>query len=146
MAVVPSSAQLGRFIKRRREDLGIDQEVFAARLGWSDGTQSRIERGRRGLRHDGEVMLLARELQITEDELRAAADVGAGGGGDGEDTPTLREILEEVRELRQEIQELREAVGLDREAKDRTAAQDVAAAVRKVGGRSRRAAGGAPSS
>ena len=72
---MPGGKALGLWIARRREDLGFGQEEFAATLGWSVETQRRIERGRRGLRHDGEVILMARHLQVTEADLQRVGSI-----------------------------------------------------------------------
>jgi hypothetical protein len=70
-----------------------------ARSGWSPRTIVRIEGGERGLRDAGEVVVMARGLELSAEDLSAAAraggwraaGVGAQGGTGGEEEFTLDE-------------------------------------------------------
>lgn len=127
MAGRTGDRSLGRFIARRREDLGLEQVELAERLGWSVGTQRRIEQGHRALRNDGELILLARELRLAEETLRRAAGADnaiagslPGGPPTGLGHETVAAIVrlippEQRRELRALLDEIEsEPAGRDR--------------------------------
>lgn len=48
------------------------QVEFAERVGWAPALQSRIERGVRPLRNDGEVYMVAKALGMEPGELHTA--------------------------------------------------------------------------
>ncbi|MDX6645352.1 MAG: hypothetical protein QOK40_1079 [Miltoncostaeaceae bacterium] len=108
MSRIPPSAGLARAVRGRREELGLNRAQLALRLGWEPGearsgwsprTLARVESGERGLRDAGEVVLMARGLELAEEDLRAAARgggwtavaVGSRGRRRGEDEPTTVE-------------------------------------------------------
>lgn len=67
---------LGKWIARRREDEDLSQAELADRLGWSVETLRRVERGKRGFRNQGEIIAIARELDLPEEKVRDVADGG----------------------------------------------------------------------
>lgn len=78
------SATHGILIRGRREELGLTRMQLSLRLGWTPGQRSgwsprtlvRIEAGERRLCDDGEVVLMARALELPEARLRAALGLG----------------------------------------------------------------------
>ena len=74
----------GTLIRGRREELGLTRMQLSLRLGWTPGQRSgwsprtlvRIEAGERRLCDDGEVVLMARALELPEAQLRAALGLG----------------------------------------------------------------------
>jgi len=94
VAAIPPSQGLAQSVRGRRGELGINRTQLALRLGWnpeearsgwSPRTVVRIEGGERGLRDDGEVVMMARALEISADDLLAAVQSGGWtpGGGRG---------------------------------------------------------------
>ncbi|MGE0025688.1 MAG: helix-turn-helix domain-containing protein [Thermoleophilia bacterium] len=118
MPGIPASKEFGLFVKRRRQDIDLEQTAIAEALGWSVATQGRIERGKRSLRHDGEVKHLADVLKVTQEELREhrlstppveqPADV------------TLDAVLRELQDLRQIVEGMagRQSVSVEELAAD----------------------------
>jgi transcriptional regulator with XRE-family HTH domain len=83
---IAPSLGLALAVRGRREELGLTRAQLALRLGWKPGetrsgwsprTIVRIEGGERELRHGGEVAMVARGLELSEEDLRSAA---RGGG------------------------------------------------------------------
>jgi len=82
-ATVESDAH-GMLIRGRREALGLTRMQLSLRLGWTPGERSgwsprtlvRIEAGQRRLCDEGEVVLMARALELPEAQLRSALGLG----------------------------------------------------------------------
>jgi transcriptional regulator with XRE-family HTH domain len=102
----PASKQLGRWIRRRRQSLDLDQAELGALVGLSVSSISRLESGRRHIfPRDVEAFSLALRvprdwfadpgpLPLPESE---APVVPTGSGGDGD------HLADEVRALRQAV-------------------------------------------
>lgn len=133
---IPGSKFFGRWVARRREDLGLTQRDLADRLGWGLETVRRIEQGRRGLRNNGEVSWLSEQLQSHPDAVRLAAEAESarepekegrareGHGFDEQTTPQelldhmaneLEQMRQENRRFAQAMQELADRVALGSE-------------------------------
>jgi len=84
---------LGDAIRRRRELLGLTRLQLSLRLGWGPGERTgwsprtlvRIENGERPLAHPGELVHLARALEMSEAEL-----LGLAPGGPPQTPPPAR--------------------------------------------------------
>jgi hypothetical protein len=92
VARIPPSLGLARAVRGRRQELGLNRAQLAVRLGWRPGearsgwsprTIVRIEGGERGLRDAGEVVVMARGLELSEDDLTGAARAGGWTAGPG---------------------------------------------------------------
>lgn len=120
-ATVESDAH-GMLIRGRREALGLTRMQLSLRLGWTPGERSgwsprtlvRIEAGQRRLCDEGEVVLMARALELPEARLRealglgdcidpdAGADRAAANGSGGADPEDLGALTERLAVLHEE--------------------------------------------
>ncbi|RQV26095.1 XRE family transcriptional regulator [Burkholderia cenocepacia] len=65
---------LGRFVRKRRKDLGLTQVALALRMGVDDAYVSAVETGRRAPDGTSFLEALSRALELDEDGLRQLAD------------------------------------------------------------------------
>jgi len=120
--VIPGSRALGQFVQRRRIDIGIErQDEFGELLNWSRKTVSRLETGQRGLYDEGDVVKLARGLDVSESQLWAFV----GHTDDGQPVPSVISLEDRVERLEREVAELR---AFRVEVRQLLQARDVAAA------------------
>jgi transcriptional regulator with XRE-family HTH domain len=101
------SVNLGRWISRRRQDIGLSRDDLAEQMGWHRETQGRLERGKRGVERR-EMDTLARALRVTLEDLWTAggARTGEGAPAPPAGEPTLRDVLDELRAVRATLEEL----------------------------------------
>ncbi|KVE03252.1 DNA-binding protein [Burkholderia vietnamiensis] len=65
---------LGKFVRKRRKELGLTQVALALRMGIDDAYVSAVETGRRAPDGTSFLEALSRALELDEDGLRQLAD------------------------------------------------------------------------
>jgi transcriptional regulator with XRE-family HTH domain len=102
VTAIPASVELGKFLRRRMEDLGMTKADLAEELGWGPRTVQRVFTGNRPLYDEGEVIQFARYLDIPERELWAFLTPPDGPG-----QVSLEQVVERIRDLEAQLEELR---------------------------------------
>lgn len=102
----PKDRERGRWIRHRRQALGLDQEQAADRLGWSSATLSRVETGRRGI-YPRDVDSLARLLRVPSDWFEDPGPADLTDEPSRQDGTTLRDLREILERQEQAITEMK---------------------------------------